>query len=102
MQRGSIINISSRSSWGAVPNNAHYAAAKAGVNVLTASLAHELGPDIRCKCGSFRRCSNRYFSSKVMKMKPEDLPQYAKDTGVPLQRLGTPKDIAGAVFFFML
>lgn len=98
MQRGSIINISSRSSWGAVPNNAHYAAAKAGVNVLTASLAHELGPDIRCNAVASGAVPTDIFF-KVMKMKPEDLPQYAKDTGVPLQRLGTPKDIAGAVLF---
>ena len=34
-----------------------------------------------------------------MNMTPEDLPQYAKETGVPLERLGTPRDIAGAVLF---
>ena len=31
-------------------------------------------------------------------MTPEDLPQYAKETGVPLERLGTPRDIAGSSF----
>ena len=98
MQSGSIINISSRSSWGAVPHNSHYAAAKAGVNVLTASLAHELGPDIRCNAVASGAVPTDIFF-KVMKMQPEDLPQYAKDTGVPLERLGTPKDIAGAVLF---
>ncbi len=98
MQSGSIINISSRSSWGPVPNNAHYAAAKAGVNVLTASLAHELGPEIRCNAVASGAVPTDIFF-KVMKLKPEELPQYAKDTGVPLQRLGTPRDIAGAVLF---
>ena len=34
-----------------------------------------------------------------MKLKPEDLPTYAKETGIPLQRLGTPQDIAGTVLF---
>ena len=98
MKQGSIINISSRSSWGAVPNNSHYAAAKAGVNVLTASLAHELGPDIRCNAIASEAVPTDIFF-KVMNMTPEDLPQYAKETGVPLERLGTPRDIAGAVLF---
>ena len=98
MKQGSIINISSRSSWGAVPNNSHYAAAKAGVNVLTASLAHELGPDIRCNAVASGAVPTDIFF-KVMNMTPEDLPQYAKETGVPLERLGTPRDIAGAVLF---
>ena len=98
MKQGSIINISSRSSWGAVPNNSHYAAAKAGVNVLTASLAHELGPHIRCNAVASGAVPTDIFF-KVMNMTPEDLPQYAKETGVPLGRLGTPRDIAGAVLF---
>ena len=98
MKQGSIINISSRSSWGAVPNNSHYAAAKAGVNVLTASLAHELSPDIRCNAVASGAVPTDIFF-KVMNMTPEDLPQYAKETGVPLERLGTPRDIAGAVLF---
>ena len=98
MKQGSIINISSRSSWGAVPNNSHYAAAKAGVNVLTASLGHELGPDIRCNAVASGAVPTDIFF-KVMNMTPEDLPQYAKETGVPLERLGTPRDIAGAVLF---
>ena len=98
MKQGSIINISSRSSWGAVPNNSHYAAAKAGVNVLTASLAHELGPDIRCNAVASGAVPTDIFF-KVMNMTREDLPQYAKETGVPLERLGTPRDIAGAVLF---
>ena len=98
MKQGSIINISSRSSWGAVPNNSHYAAAKAGVNVLTASLAHELGPDIRCNAVASGAVPTDIFF-KVMNMTRKDLPQYAKETGVPLERLGTPRDIAGAVLF---
>ena len=36
---------------------------------------------------------------EVMDLKPEDLPAYAKETGVPLGRLGSPQDIAGAVLF---
>ena len=98
MTSGSIVNISSRSSWGAVPNNSHYGAAKAGVNVLTASLAHELGPEIRCNAVASGAVPTEIFF-EVMKLRPEDLPAYAKETGIPLQRLGTPQDIAGTVLF---
>jgi len=98
MGKGSIINISSRSSWGAVPNNSHYAAAKAGVNVLTASLAHELGPEIRCNAVASGAVPTEIFF-EVMDLEPDDLPAYAKETGVPLERLGSPQDIAGAVLF---
>jgi len=100
MTTGSIINISSRSSWGAVPNNAHYAAAKAGVNVLTSTLAVELGPDIRVNSVAPGAVPTDIFY-EVMKMTPDDVPQYAKDTGVPLERLGTPLDIASAVLYLV-
>ncbi len=36
---------------------------------------------------------------EVMDLEPDDLPAYAKETGVPLERLGSPQDIAGAVLF---
>ena len=97
---GSIVNITSRSSWGAVPNNGHYAAAKAGVNVLTATLAVELGPSIRVNSVAPGAVPTDIFY-EVMKMTPEDVPQYAKDTGVPLERLGTPEDIAAAVLYLV-
>jgi NAD(P)-dependent dehydrogenase (short-subunit alcohol dehydrogenase family) len=96
--KGSIINISSRSSSGPVPNNSHYAASKAGVNVLTASLAVELAPNIRVNSVSPGAVPTEIFY-EVMKLTPKDLPAYAKETGVPLERLGTPQDIAAAVLY---
>lgn len=98
MAAGSIINITSRSSSGSVPGNGHYAAAKAGVNVLTATLATELGPHIRVNAVAPGAVPTDIFY-EVMKLTPEELPQYAKDTGVPLERLGTPADIAAAVLY---
>lgn len=95
---GRIINISSRSSWGAVPNNGHYAAAKAGVNVLTATLAAELGPDIRVNGVAPGAVPTDIFF-EVMELTEEELPQYARDTGVPLERLGTPHDMAAAALY---
>ncbi len=100
MSTGSIVNITSRSSWGSVPRNGHYAAAKAGVNVLTATLATELGPDIRVNAVAPGAVPTDIFY-EVMEMTPDDVPQYAKDTGVPLERLGTPADIASAVLYLV-
>ena len=98
MSTGSIINISSRSSWGAVPNNGHYAATKAGVNVLTATMATELGPDIRVNGIAPGAVPTDIFY-EVMNLTEDDLPQYARDTGVPLERLGSPLDIASAALY---
>ena len=89
---------SARSSSGSVPGNGHYAAAKAGVNVLTATLATELGPDIRVNAVAPGAVPTDIFY-EVMKLTPDELPQYAKDTSVPLERLGTPEDIAAAVLY---
>lgn len=98
MTAGSIINISSRSSWGAVPNNGHYAATKAGVNVLTATMAAELGPHIRVNAVAPGAVPTDIFF-EVMGLTEEELPEYAKNTGVPLERLGTPLDMAGAALY---
>ena len=98
MSSGCIINISSRAAWGAVPNNGHYAAAKAGVNALTATLAQELGPDIRVNGVAPGAVPTDIFF-EVMKLTPDELPDYARQTGVPLERLGTPLDVAAAVLY---
>lgn len=98
MSEGTIVNISSRTSWGAVVNNGHYAAAKAGVNSLTQTLSKELAPRIRVNAVAPGAVPTEIFF-EVLKLTPEDLPRYAKDTGVPLERLGTPLDIAAAVLF---
>ena len=98
MDTGTIVNISSRTSWGAVVNNGHYAAAKAGVNSLTQTFSKELAPRIRVNAVAPGAVPTEIFF-EVLKLTPEDLPRYAKETGVPLERLGTPLDIAAAVLF---
>jgi NAD(P)-dependent dehydrogenase (short-subunit alcohol dehydrogenase family) len=98
MDRGSIVNVSSRTAWGAVVNNGHYAAAKAGVNSLTQTLSRELAPAIRVNGVAPGAVPTEIFY-EVLGLTPDDLPQYARETGVPLERLGTPLDIAAAVLY---
>lgn len=91
---GSIINISSM--WGQVGGSCevHYSAAKAAVIGLTKALAKELGPShIRVNCiapGVIDTEMNAVHG-------PEVLRELAEET--PLERLGTPEDIAAAVSF---
>ncbi len=47
---GSVINVSSVGSIRPSPDNLPYAAAKAGVNTLTAGFARTLGPTVRVNC----------------------------------------------------
>lgn len=91
---GSIVNISSI--WGETGGSCevHYSAAKAGVIGLTKALSKELAPSgitVNCVCpGVIRTDMLSTFSE-------EDLKALADET--PVMRLGSPKDVADAVFY---
>ena len=93
-KRGQIVTISSM--WGQVGGACEvaYSAAKAGVIGLTKALAKEVGPSgITVNCvapGVIDTEMNRALGSQTL----EDL---AEET--PLERLGTPEDVAGCVSF---
>lgn len=93
-KKGSIINISSM--WGEVGASCevHYSAAKAAVIGFTKALAKEVGPSgINVNCiapGVINTDMNRAYSEEAMDTLREE---------TPLQRLGTPEDVAGAVAF---
>lgn len=91
---GSIIFISSM--WGQVGASCEvaYSAAKAALIGMTKALAKELGPSgIRVNCiapGVIHTEMNSH-------LRPEDLEALREET--PLERIGIPEDIAGAVAF---
>ncbi len=93
---GTIINISSRSATGPALKNGPYAASKAAVNSLTATLAVELAPRIRVNAIAPGPIPTDNFnaSTKFPEGKPLE-----KMLGIPLGRLGTPDDIGNAVVF---
>lgn len=90
--RGAIVNVSSISAAGNAGQVA-YAAAKAGVNAMTVTLAKELGVmGIRCNAvapGFIGTDSTRMALSEAA------LKHIQKNT--PLRRLGQPEDVAKAV-----
>jgi 7-alpha-hydroxysteroid dehydrogenase len=93
---GAIINISSRAAMGPALKNGPYAASKAAVNSLTATLALELAPKIRVNAIAPGPIPTENFnaSTKFPEGKPLE-----KMLGIPLGRLGTPDDIGNAVVF---
>ncbi len=92
--RGSIVNLSSM--WGQVGASCEtlYSATKAAVIGLTKALAQEVGPSgIRVNCvapGVIDTDMNSHLSV-------EDLRELADCT--PLMRLGTPEEVARAIYF---
>jgi 3-oxoacyl-[acyl-carrier protein] reductase len=94
--KGSLIVISSLAAFGARLGTPAYAASKAAAVSLTASLGEAWAADgIRVNGVAPGLVPSKLTSITVDK--PERLAAALK--GIPLRRLGTPKEIAGAVLF---
>lgn len=93
-QHGSIVNLSSM--WGVVGASCEvlYSASKAAIIGFTKALAKELAPsDVTVNCvapGFIPTAMNAHLS-------PEDVETFRMET--PLNRLGTPEDVADAVYY---
>jgi NAD(P)-dependent dehydrogenase (short-subunit alcohol dehydrogenase family) len=95
---GRILNISSKAAVGPIPGSGHYAAAKAGVNSLTATFAAELGPRIRVNC-IMPGAVPTEIMMKALRLGEDDLPALEKNLRLPAGRLGTPEDLGAAALF---
>ncbi len=96
MKAGStIVNISSGAGTRGSPMTGPYAAAKAGMNNLTQTLALELAPNIRVNGVAPGPVATEAFI-EVLGVSSE-LDELAAT--IPLGRLGTPDDIAAAVVY---
>ena len=96
---GTIINIASGAGMRGSPRTGVYAAAKAGMINLTQTLALELAPKIRVNTVSPGQVPTEAFNQVLGMAGEEKLKALAEVT--PLQRLGTPQDIAAAVLFLV-
>lgn len=96
LQHGSIINITDIHAIRPMRNHAVYSIAKAGLEMLTKSLAIELAPEIRVNgvapgANIWPEGQNEIAAEKQAKMREK----------IPLRRTGTPQDIADAVIFLL-
>ena len=96
---GSIINISSRASYGAQVKNGPYGAAKAAVNSLTSTLSVELAPKIRVNAVAPGPVPTENFDECMGTDTEEKRDKLLEMIGIPLGRYGTPEDIAAAVIY---
>ncbi len=95
--RGSIVTMSSAAARQPSQAAAAYAAAKAGVAMLSRHLAVELGPrGIRVNCLAPSAVLNEKMTTAMSEQQQADL----ADT-FPLGRLGQPEDVAGAAAYLL-
>lgn len=93
----SIVNISSGAGMRGSPYTGPYAAAKAGMNNLSETLALELAPDIRVNTVAPGPVATEAFSEVLNTDGQHD----AIAATIPLGRIGRPDDIAGAVLYLV-
>ena len=96
-QSGSIICISSVSAQrgGGIFGGPHYSAAKAGVLGLARAMAREFGPEgIRVNC-----IAPGLIETDITQGKLDDARKADIIAGIPLSRLGSASDVAGACVF---
>lgn len=91
---GSVVNISSGASVQSIQGMAPYAAAKAGLNQLTRVLACEFAPEVRLNAIIVGQIRTEGAESVI----PEAMLRQAA-SNVPMQRLGSPEDIAACTLY---
>lgn len=96
---GAIVNISSRSAYGPQVKNGPYGAAKAAVNSLTSTLAVEVAPKIRVNAVAPGPVPTENFDECMGTDTDEKRDKLLAMIGIPMDRYGTPEDIAAAVVF---
>lgn len=98
---GSIVNISSTASVLARPGIAHYGASKAGLNQLTRVLAVELAPHgIRVNAILPGVIETATVAAQLTTRAARD-EMAAKQSRIPMGRLGTPEEIAKMAAFLL-
>lgn len=94
---GRIVNLSSIVGHRGGPERSVYSASKAAIDLLTYSLAAELGPTIRVNAvqpGTIETMQARHDSKALAPESVDD-----RREAIPSGRIGTPEDVADAVQF---
>jgi NAD(P)-dependent dehydrogenase (short-subunit alcohol dehydrogenase family) len=96
---GAIVNVSSTGGMTGVKGGAHYASAKAALQMFTTVTAAEWGKHgIRVNCVAVGMISSERAVEawRVAKLDPT-----AGAVSIPLRRAGTPEEVANAILFFV-
>ncbi|HWI54880.1 MAG TPA: SDR family oxidoreductase, partial [Desulfobacteria bacterium] len=98
---GCIVNISSILGQMGTAKAASYCASKAGVILLTKSLAHDYGPVIRANALCPAHVETNMLDELFISRGVTDLNSCRDEWSqkYPLERLGTPQDVARAALF---
>jgi NAD(P)-dependent dehydrogenase (short-subunit alcohol dehydrogenase family) len=98
-RKGKLVFMASTNSWDAEAHMAHYNASKSGVFLLAKTLAREFGKfGINSNAVGPGLIRTR-LSAPILE-DPSFQAKYAAENGViPLGRIGTPEDVAGAALF---
>ena len=99
---GKIINISSIGAVQPPAHEIHYNTAKSGIIGFTCDLANALAPfNINVNCMLPGPVRTSFYDRKIESMSEKERDDFFKYLGtkVPLQRVGTPEDMAGAALF---
>ena len=93
---GNIVNISSVSGIIGLPRQTNYSASKGGINAFTKALAKEVAPyGVRVNA-----VAPGYVATEILSGFKEEQIEEIKRT-VPVERLGTPEDVANCVAFLL-
>jgi 3-oxoacyl-[acyl-carrier protein] reductase len=96
--RGSIVHIGSIHATRSLPGRSHYAASKAGLVAMNRVMAYELAEHgIRCNVVNPGATYSESWGGAL------EIPAEVRrvEASIPLGRIGTPADVAGAVMFFL-
>jgi 3-oxoacyl-[acyl-carrier protein] reductase len=97
---GKVVNLSSSGAYYPPGPSAHYSAAKAGVIGLTCSLAQEFAPyNITVNAIMPGPIKTDFWNPLVGEANKDAICEMIGQNEVPLGRVGTPADIAGAALF---
>jgi len=96
---GAVVNIASILGIVGARNCSAYAATKAAIIALTKSLALDYAPDLRVNCICPGPVDTKMFADYLSRCPEPEQERRRITAAIPLQRLGTPDDIAKSVLF---
>lgn len=99
--KGAIVNDSSIGGVTGIASSIPYAASKAALNLMTKSLAHVLGPEIRINSVVPGMIQTRWLKGGLGDDAYEAMLK-STAASLPLQEVATAEDIAEALIFFLL